>query len=128
MAHVLIVEDEAFIRQRWGQALDQQGHTWAEAADLLAAVEHLRQATKAGITFDLLLLDHGLGDANGLEVLQYLAKQNQGAAFRDRVIVVTGNYDAAVAQAYMDLGAATVLLKPVTEANLLETVATVLQW
>jgi DNA-binding response OmpR family regulator len=69
---VLLVEDDRAIRTVLGDALQHDGHTLTTAADGDEAIALLRQRT-----FDLLILDVLLPGPSGLEILQFVRKQDQ---------------------------------------------------
>lgn len=72
----------------------------------------------AGGLFDLVLLDHGLPDVNGLSFLEELRSKYPGQA----VVVLTGRDDQALAVSALKLGAHTYLLKDEILDHLVDTV------
>ncbi|PSP19665.1 MAG: DNA-binding response regulator [Cyanobacteria bacterium QS_8_64_29] len=70
---ILLIEDEALIREMVATALEEQGHTITAVADSQAAFDRLRAAEPA---FDLLVLDLMLPQADGLEICQWLRYQS----------------------------------------------------
>jgi DNA-binding response OmpR family regulator len=81
-AHVLIVEDETLLRQSLAAYLERCGHTVAQAASLAEA-----RCQLAANPFDALILDVGLPDGDGLELLH-----EAGVA---RALVVSARPDPA---------------------------------
>ena len=69
---VLVVDDEPAIRRFLRTSLTAQGYQVIEAEDGTGALEHLRRST-----VDILVLDLGLPDINGLEIIERL--RNQGS-------------------------------------------------
>lgn len=68
--------------------------------------------------FDLVLLDHGLPDVNGLSFLEELRSRHPAQA----VVVLTGRDDQALAVSAMKMGARTYLLKDEILDHLVDTV------
>ena len=85
--------------------------TWCRSAR--EAREHLA----AGL-FDVVLLDHGLPDVNGLSFLEELRGRYPGQA----VVVLTGRDDQALAVSALKMGARTYLLKDEILDHLVDTV------
>lgn len=61
---VLVVEDEAALRELIAESLEAQGFAVAQAADATDATERL-----AGFAYDALVVDLRLPDADGMDVL-----------------------------------------------------------
>lgn len=119
MALALLVEDEALLRWSVARWLGQAGWEVHEAGTLLEAREHLKLHRP-----DLVVLDLGLPDGDGLELLQ-----KEGETLREsRVIVVTASGDVEDAVRAMKLGAFDFLTKPVKQEEFLETVAKASSW
>lgn len=64
MTHVLIVEDEARLRQDLTDFLDLTGYATAG----LATAQQLRDALAQGVPADIVILDVGLPDGNGFDL------------------------------------------------------------
>ncbi|WP_203902267.1 response regulator transcription factor [Virgisporangium aliadipatigenens] len=102
MPKVLIVEDDSTIRTGVVRALTERGHTVVSAA---TAMEGLKQAVSEKP--DVLLLDLGLPDADGREMLRMLRAVSQVP-----VIVVTARRaEREIVQA-LDAGADDYVVKP----------------
>ena len=103
MERILIVDDEAFIRENLERILAEDGYCPLSAAD---GDEALRQVSEAEV--DLVLLDLNLGPRSGLEVL---------AALRDidpelLVIIITGYGTVESAVEALKMGAYDYIKKP----------------
>ena len=110
VASVLVVEDDATIGEVVGAALRENGHEVQRVADG-------RSALAAGdrTAFDLVLLDLGLPDLDGVEVCRRL-RQNQSGAVVVVLTARTAEIDVIVA---LDAGADDYLTKPVRLSELL---------
>jgi two-component system, cell cycle response regulator DivK len=109
---VLLVEDSEPIRAAFTILLEDAGYTVLGTGTgreaLRLSAEHLP---------DLLLLDMGLPDMSGLEVVRQL---KAGDATRDAAVVaVTGRDEDADRQACLSAGCAAYLVKPVDLQRLL---------
>jgi len=117
VTHVLVIEDDPDIRRSLVRSLTDQGHAVSTAA---AGMPGLQQAIDE--TPDLVLLDLGLPDLDGHEVLRMLR------AVRDTpVIVVTAREDDPSVVAALDAGADDYVLKPFTAAQLQARIRAVLR-
>jgi len=105
MNHILIVDDEAEIRETLEEILREEGYAVASAA---TATEGLTQARDP--VYDLLLLDVWLPDRDGLEVLAELRALDAGT--RPEVIVISGHATIETAVKATKLGAFDFLEKP----------------
>ena len=100
---VLVVDDEPAIRRFLRTSLTAQGYQVIEAEDGTGALEHLRRST-----VDILVLDLGLPDINGLEIIERL--RNQGSPLP--IIVLSSRTDEAGKVKALDLGADDYVTKP----------------
>jgi two-component system, OmpR family, KDP operon response regulator KdpE len=99
---VLIVDDEPPIRKLVRMGLSTQGYRVIEAADGKAAVDLLREKP------DLIILDLGLPDVQGLDLLRTIRAVNENVP-----IVVLSSRDDEVAKVQaLDLGADDYVTKP----------------
>jgi two-component system KDP operon response regulator KdpE len=112
---ILIVEDDAHIRRLLRVAVERAGYAAGEAATAREALS-LADIDKP----DIVLLDLGLPDRDGLELIQLL----RGKA---AVIVVSAREDTAEKVAALDLGAADYLSKPFDTDELLARIRTALR-
>ncbi|MCB9517907.1 MAG: response regulator [Gemmatimonadales bacterium] len=99
---VLVVEDEAPVRRFVRAALEVAGYRVVEAESAREATAHA-----AGWRPDLVVLDLGLPDGDGLEVLQVLRD-----SLRIPIIVVSARGQEATKVAALDAGADDYLTKP----------------
>ena len=100
---VLMVEDDAMIGRSLDRALTHSGMAvdWVRTgADCAAALR--------GVDYGLLLLDLGLPDVPGLEILRTLRKQNSATP----VVIITARDDVASRIAGLDGGADDYIVKP----------------
>jgi CheY-like chemotaxis protein len=112
---VLVVEDSDAIRGAFTILLEESGYTVAAAA---TGAEALRLA--AARTPDLVLLDLGLPDMLGLDVLRRI--KASPATARVPVVALTGRDDDADRAALMAAGCAAYLVKPVDTQQLIRSI------
>jgi two-component system, OmpR family, KDP operon response regulator KdpE len=113
---LLVVEDDAAIRRLVRAAIERGGYEGLEAP---TAREGLSLADVAHP--DLALLDLGLPDRDGIELIQLL--RNRGVA----VIVISARHDTAEKVAALDLGADDYLTKPFDTDELLARIRSALR-
>ncbi len=117
MAHVLVIEDDPDIRRSLVRSLTDHGHAVSTAP---AGLPGLQQAVDEPP--DLVLLDLGLPDIDGHEVLRMLR------AVRDTpVIIVTARDDDPSVVKALDSGADDYVLKPFTSEQLQARIRAVLR-
>ena len=114
---VLLVDDEPAIRRLLRTSLAAQGYRTLEAA---TGAEALALAGGSGI--DVVLLDLGLPDLDGIEVLKRMR-----AASPVPVIVLTSREDERTKVAALDLGADDYITKPFGMAELMARIRTALR-
>jgi CheY-like chemotaxis protein len=116
---ILVVEDDPDVREIPVAILRNQGYEVVEAADGMQAIDHL----KAGPRFDLLFTDVVLpGGMNGAEV----AREVQRLQPDIKVVYTTGYAEHALARNGDLEPGMTLITKPYSRAELLETVRTAL--
>ena len=103
MVRILVVEDEARIASFLVKGLRAQGHAATVVATGGAALQHVRAHDT-----DLLLLDLGLPDIDGLDVLASLRRFDRSTP----VVVLTARDEVADTVAALDAGADDYLSKP----------------
>ena len=99
---VLIVEDEPPIRKLLRMGLTAQGYQIWEAPNGKSALELLAQKP------DLIILDLGLPDVQGLELLRTIRARNEQVP----IVVLSSRGDEAAKVAALDLGADDYVTKP----------------
>ncbi|MGD0143843.1 MAG: response regulator transcription factor [Rhizomicrobium sp.] len=100
---ILVVDDEPAIRRFLRTSLTAQGYQIIEAETAKAALESLRRNLP-----DVLVLDLGLPDRDGFEVIQEL----RGAGSALPIIVLSSRADEAGKVRALDLGADDYVTKP----------------
>ncbi len=109
---ILIVDDEPQVRQLFQLMLEHEGYYVEGVSCGRDAIQVLTDSR-----FDLLLLDLGLPDMDGLDVLQFAHSSAPGL----KVIATSGCLPASILRLAAHFGTAA-LEKPVTGARLVETV------
>ena len=99
---VLVVDDEPPIRKLLRMGLAAQGYQTLEASNGKAALELLGQAP------DLIILDLGLPDAQGLELLRTMRARDESVP----IVVLSSRGDEAGKVQALDLGADDYVTKP----------------
>lgn len=102
MSRVLVVDDEPAIRRLLEAILVRGGHAVVQASDSRSAL-----AALAREPVDATILDLGLPDRDGLELIGLLREQNAGP-----LIVLTARGEVAEKVAALDLGADDYMTKP----------------
>ncbi len=109
LLRVLIVEDESKVAQAIQHGLSAEGYEAAMAGTAAAALALLQQTS-----FDIVLLDLGLPDGDGLQVLTSMRKRGVDA----RVLVLTARDALDDRVRGLDAGADDYLVKPFAFAEL----------
>jgi two-component system KDP operon response regulator KdpE len=99
---VLVIDDEPPIRKLLRMGLTSQGYNIIEAGNGKAALELLREAP------DLVILDLGLPDIQGHELLRTIRSRNESVP----VVVLSSRGDEAGKVQALDLGADDYVTKP----------------
>jgi two-component system KDP operon response regulator KdpE len=115
---VLIVDDEPAIRRFLRTSLAAQSYRAVEAENGAAALDQLRRGS-----IDVLVLDLGLPDMNGLDIIERL--RGQGSAVP--IIVLSARGDEADKVRALDLGADDYVTKPFGIDELLARIRTALR-
>jgi DNA-binding response OmpR family regulator len=108
VAHLLLVEDDGEIRRALIRALTELGHAVSSAPTGLECLQQI-----VGGRFDLVILDLGLPDVDGREVLRMLRSVSAVP-----VVVATARDDEALIVEALDQGADDYLVKPFGAAQL----------
>jgi DNA-binding response OmpR family regulator len=111
LPHVLVAEDNDLVSGAMRVLFEETGHRVTTAPSIAATV-----AAASADPVDLLLLDLGLSDGDGLEVLAQL----RAAGAMPRVsVALTGRDEPEIVERCRAMGCADVLLKPVPARQLL---------
>jgi signal transduction histidine kinase len=86
---ILIVDDDANIREGVGDILDVEGYETAQASSGAEAIAQVKQAS-----FDVILMDYNLTDGTGIDAIKQIRALNADS----QILMITGNasLDAAV--------------------------------
>jgi CheY-like chemotaxis protein len=103
MPRLLIVDDDPMVGELLMTYFATKGYRVAQAVNAADAFAAVQQDCP-----DLVLLDVGLPQANGLVVLRRLRREHPGIG----VIMITGNQDPALARASRQMGAIDHVCKP----------------
>jgi len=98
MNHILIVDDEAEIRESLGEILKEDGYTVTSTATASEAMVLLRDAS-----YDVMLLDIWLPDRDGLDVLTEI--RSLAIESTPEVIIISGHGTIETAVRATKLGA-----------------------
>jgi CheY-like chemotaxis protein len=112
--HILLVEDSALVSEAMRVLFEETGHRVTLAASAAEAID-----AASAVRPDVMLLDLGLPDADGLTVLEALTERGVAPP---HTIALTGDGDDATAQRCRAAGCHDVLLKPVSPRELLRKV------
>ena len=118
-ASILITDDESNIRMMLRTALESDGYAVEEAANGREALEAMHRSVP-----DLVVLDLNMPVLDGMAVLEQM--KTLSASTRPRVIVLTAYGSIPAAVKATRLGALDFLEKPITPADLRESVRSVL--
>jgi signal transduction histidine kinase/ActR/RegA family two-component response regulator len=106
---ILVMDDDAGVRQVAGKMLSHLGYEVDFAADGAEAIEKYQQARSIGQSFDLVIMDLTIpGGMGGEEALQALLKIEP----QTRAIVSSGYADDPIMTRYKDHGFSGVIKKP----------------
>lgn len=113
---VLVVDDELAIRKRICACLTARGYSTREASTGRQALE-----VAATVPFDVIVLDLGLPDIDGIEVVQLLRRSTQTP-----IIILSVRDSQSDKIAALEAGADEYLTKPCESAKLLERIGATL--
>jgi two-component system, OmpR family, KDP operon response regulator KdpE len=99
---VLVIDDEPPIRKLLRMGLGTQGYRVIEAEDGQSALDHMREKP------DLVILDLGLPDMQGLELLRTMRTRDE----RVPIVVLSSRADEVAKVQALDLGADDYVTKP----------------
>jgi DNA-binding response OmpR family regulator len=112
-ARILIVEDEAMLREAFRLMLEDSGYQVQEAGTAAEARAVVRAQSP-----ELILLDLGLPDESGLELARELS-QNPDTA-HVIIVALTGRVGAEEKQACLEAGCTAYFAKPLSPRELLK--------
>lgn len=116
-ARILVVDDDAVTRELVTGLLRPRGHVLVEAGDAEAGLAAARRQR-----FDLLFIDFKLPGRDGSKLVQELA----GEYSLSQIVMITAFPDLVQMNKLFELGALTLLRKPLEAGQLLECVARIL--
>lgn len=111
--NLLLVDDEAMIREVFSEMLSDLGHRVTALADPASA-----HAEVAPGRFDIAFLDHFLGPQLGLDLMQQLATTDPELYF----VMITANGNTDLAVQAMQRGASDFLVKPFFEEDIVRSI------
>ena len=120
IGRILVVDDEAMVRDLVATSLRRRGHDVIEAA---SGREALALHAEHGDTIDLVLLDLVMPELPGEEVLAQLLEADPAI----KVCLVSGYAEGTAAESYRDLGATGFLAKPFTVRQLADLIQNALE-
>ncbi|MCB9078865.1 MAG: PAS domain S-box protein [Anaerolineaceae bacterium] len=122
--HILVLDDEAVIRELLGAMLEMMGHTIAYAIDGQEAIERFREAYQNGLAYDVVIVDLTIpGGMGGQAAAQEMLKINPQA----KIIVSSGYTTDPVMANYEVYGFKGVVAKPYRFTDLQRVIRQVLK-
>lgn len=112
-AHMLVIDDDEFIRSLFKETLEEQGHTVVTADTAARGLAYVMQRD-----FDLIFLDLKMSGTDGAEIL----REMKGVKRRLPVIVITGYPDSEMMERAMKQGPIGVLIKPFGDQDIISAV------
>ena len=117
MGRILVVDDSWFQRKQIAKILKAHGHGMIEAVDGKDAVDKALEEKP-----DCMLLDLLMPEMDGIQVLEYLRKEESDIP----VIVLSADIQDTTRAKCFELGVADFINKPVNEESLRDALANVL--
>jgi len=117
MAHIAVLDDDDLVRDLMTEVLEGRGYSVSGYADLASARSGLADASP-----DLIVVDRGLPDGDGLELVGQLHRLTPGLP----VLIVSGRGSEEDLMTGFEAGAADYVVKPVANGELLAKVAMLL--
>jgi len=118
MAHLLVIDDDAAVRQTMRRMLLDAGHSVVEADDGTTGLAQLTQSP-----IDIVLTDIFMPGTEGVETIQQIRRLRPSM----KIIAMSGSYSSeAYLSAAAKLGAQAILKKPFRTAELRDTINQVL--
>jgi signal transduction histidine kinase/CheY-like chemotaxis protein len=119
-AHILVVEDNKINQMLITTYLEKFGHSFDIASNGFEAVE---AAAKGG--YDVILMDVQMPEMDGIEATRRIRALGAGAGSQP-IVALTANAMHGDRESYLAAGMNDYLAKPITAANLFETLSRVL--
>jgi len=113
MSRILIIDDDMAVNDLLAKVVAKMGHSAQSAGSAQEGLSTAREQP-----FDLVLLDVGLPDADGLNILPRLREHPQAP----EVIIITGNGNPDAAEMAIKSGAWDYLVKPSSVENIMLTI------
>ncbi len=110
-ARVLVADDDSSMREVLSRLLEEEGYTIDEAANGHEVLEKVAPGNKTRP--DIVLLDIGMPDADGIQVLQTMLEQG----INTPVIIITGRGAGSLVVKAMQIGAADYIRKPFADLD-----------
>lgn len=114
---IMVVDDEADIRNIIKMHLEEKGYNFLEAEDGEQAIKLLKTGDNL-VNCGLILLDIRMPKVNGIECIEYFRDQAPGIP----IVVITGYPETEMSVDLMKKGVKDYLVKPVESEKLLEIV------
>jgi len=114
---ILVVDDEADVRDVIKLQLEQRGLNVLEAVDGQDAIDILKSGSNM-MNVGVILCDIRMPKVNGVECIQFIREQAPGIP----IVVITGYPDTELASDLMKKGVKDYLVKPVEKEKLLAVV------
>ncbi len=115
---ILAVDDDRFFREYYTDVLTAEGYQVDTVADPATCLQRLAENA-----YDLVILDLVLENASGLELARQIRNENSGL----EIMIATRVDDMVSINRALSLGIKEYVIKPIHEAELLQTVADVLE-
>lgn len=115
--HVLVVEDNDFVRMQIVRFLTDAGHTCLEASNADQGVEQMSDI------IDVVIVDVRMEPADGFEFISAMRVRGH----QQPVILVTGDQNPDILEKSSRFKVATILMKPVQKDRLLAMVSRAIQ-
>jgi CheY-like chemotaxis protein len=114
----LAVDDDRFFREFYTDLLSREGYAVDAVADAKTCLERLDENA-----YDLIVLDLILEDMSGIELAAKIRERSRGL----EIVMVTKVDDLASINRALELGIREYILKPINEAEFIQTVANILE-
>jgi signal transduction histidine kinase/DNA-binding response OmpR family regulator len=115
-SRVLVVEDDEHAQEIFHRTLESWGVHSDGAADGDEALARMQLASSRGEPYDAVLVDYGLGEADGISVARTIREQ---AVFKSiPLLMVTAHDDGARARIARAAGFVAYLVKPIAQSTL----------